>query len=396
MRWAGIDIGKERHVVAVRDQDETVLVPATPFAEDAAGYATVQRLLGAPDAVQVVCEATGHYWQNLFATLVAAGYAVTLLNPLQSRRYAEQDLPRAKTDAIDALMLARLGAERRPAPTRLPDAATEELRELVRLRDRWVQELGDRVRQLHRLVDLGFPEFRRTVHDLDSALATTLLGAYPTAAAFRTARPAAVAALCYDGTHTVGRARAAALCAAAAQSVGQHHGPAYQLQVETLCEDIARLRARLRQLDGNLTTTLEHHEVGRLLTTIDGIGTTTAARLVAELGDPAAFRSAAALASYIGAVPQVRHSGRHTPLRASLTPLGHARLRHALWMPVLTAVRRNPWLRAFYQGLRARGKAAKVALMAAMRKLIGAIYSVAKHRRPFVPRVAAPPIVATA
>ncbi len=46
-------------------------------------------------------------------------------------------------------------AKSRPAVTRLSDEATMELRELVRLRERWVQELGDHVRQLHRLVDLG-------------------------------------------------------------------------------------------------------------------------------------------------------------------------------------------------------------------------------------------------
>jgi transposase len=56
-------------------------------------------------------------------------------------------------------------------------------------------------------------------------------------------------------------------------------------------------------------------------------------------------------------------------------------------MPTLTAVKRNPWLRAFYEGLRARGKLPKVALLAAMRKLLTAIYSVAKHRRPFQPRL---------
>jgi len=125
--------------------------------------------------------------------------------------------------------------------------------------------------------------------------------------------------------------------------------------------------------------------VGRLLTTIDGIGPQTAAKLVAELGDPAAFRSAGALAAYVGVIPGLRHSGKQTWDRAGLTPIGHAKLRAALWMPTLVAVRCNPWLRAYYQRLRARGKLPKVALVAAMRKLLLAVYTVAKHRRPFIP-----------
>jgi hypothetical protein len=58
-------------------------------------------------------------------------------------------------------------------------------------------------------------------------------------------------------------------------------------------------------------------------------------------------------------------------------------------MPVLVAVRCNPWLRAYYEGLIARGKLRKVALIAAMRKLLHAVYSVATHRRPFVPHLLA-------
>ena len=52
-------------------------------------------------------------------------------------------------------------------------------------------------------------------------------------------------------------------------------------------------------------------------------------------------------------------------------------------MPTLGAVRRNPRPRAFSEGLRARGKPPKLALVAAMRKLLHAAYGVAKNRKPF-------------
>ena len=56
-------------------------------------------------------------------------------------------------------------------------------------------------------------------------------------------------------------------------------------------------------------------------------------------------------------------------------------------MTTLGAVGRNPWLRAFYQRPRANGKLPKVALIAGMRKLLMAVYSIAKNRQPFVPRL---------
>jgi transposase len=390
MRFVGVDVGKEKHVVAVIDESQAVLVGATVVSEDSAGYGKLEEILGTPENTVIAMEATGHYWQNLFAFLASKGFAIALLNPLRTRRFAEEDLVRAKTDAIDALTIARFAEEKRPPITRLSDQATTDLRELVRLRDRWAQQLGDHVRQLHRLVDLGFPEFTRHVKSLDSVLATVLLAQYPTAEAFKRARLGELANLRYDGRHAVGRALGKALIDTAKSSVGAHHSEVYQLQVSTLCEDITTLRKRLRHIDGDIERTLEAHEVGKLLTTIDGIGPHSAARIIAEVGDPASYRDAAALAAYVGVVPATNHSGKHRPLRAPISGIGNARLRRALWMPTLTAVKRNPWLRAFYEGLRARGKLPKVALIAAMRKLLAAVYSVAKSRTPFVPKLAAP------
>lgn len=388
MRFAGIDIASETHVVAIVTAEGELSLKATPFAEDALGYEKLLGLLGTPGEVLVAMEATGHYWKNLFATLAAAGHSVTLLNPLRTHRFAAEDLERTKTDAIDALGIARFAAQKRPAPTRLPDAATEELRELVRLRERLVQDFGDRVRQLHRLVDLGFPEFTRYVRGLDSALASTILHDYPTAAAFRGVSVKRLAALRYDQRHYVGLDLARTLIDAAKHSVGQHHSAAYRVQVRYACQDLDLLRRRLRELDHDIEAKLREHEVGRLLTTIDGIGPHTAARVIAEVGNPAQFKSAAALAVYVGAIPGLKQSGKRTTTRAGMTTIGNARLRAALWMPTLTAVRFNPWLRNHYQKLRARGKLPKVALVACMHKLLLAIYSVAKHRKPFVATVA--------
>jgi transposase len=144
----GIDIAAETHVLAVVDEAGTVLIKSTPFAEDAGGYTRLLERLGAPAVLLVIMEATCHYWKNPFATQAAHGAAVVLINPLRTDRFAEEDLGRTKTDGIDAVGLARFGAQKRPPATRLPATETDELRELVRLRDRLVQDFGNRVRQL--------------------------------------------------------------------------------------------------------------------------------------------------------------------------------------------------------------------------------------------------------
>lgn len=385
--FAGIDVAAERHVLARLDDAGQPVGKPLAFTEDRDGYEALLKALGTPPAL-VVLEATGHYWKNLFAVLTAAGHEVALLNPLVARRFQDASLERTKTDSIDAAGLARLGFEKRPAPTRLHDAVAEALRELVRHRDRIRQDFDDRVRQLHRLVDLGFPEFTRYVRSLDSMLATCLLAEYPTAQAFARTKPALIAKLRYDGRHRVGPELAAQLVEAAKRSIGQHHGPVYKLQAQHICQDLDLWRRRLAEIEHEIESLLDQHEVGKLLTTIDGIGPQSAARVIAAVGDPARFHSAAAFAAYVGVVPGLRQSGKRTGARAGITAIGNARLRMALWMPVLGAVRRNPWLKAFYERLRAAGKPAKLALVAAMRKLLHAVYSVAKSRKPFEPKLA--------
>lgn len=386
MRFIGIDIGAETHVVAVVDENGKVIVKATSFSEDAEGYAKLRKILGSPGDALCALEATGHYWQNLFAFLAADGFPVALLNPLRTHHFAAEDLRRAKTDAIDALGIARFAQQKRPAVTALPDEATLELRELVRLRDRMTQDLGDRVRQLHRTLDLTFPEFPRLVRDLSAYKATALLLRFPTATAFREASPDEIAAIKYDGRHGIGLELATALFETAGRSVGRHEGPSYRLQTRYACEDISTLRERLKNLDKDVRQSLGQHRVGQLLTTIDGVGPNTAARVIAEV-NLLAFRDASALAAYVGVVPSVNQSGKRIPLRGSLHSVGHARLRAKLWMPTLRAIRNNVWLKHFYEGLVARGKPKKLALVAAMRKLLSAMLSVARSGKPFEPRL---------
>jgi len=126
--------------------------------------------------------------------------------------------------------------------------------------------------------------------------------------------------------------------------------------------------------------------------TIEGVGPLTAACLIAELGDPARFDSPGAIASYVGVIPRIRQSGKKRFTRGPAIPVGNARLRKALWRVVLQLIRRNAWMRQYYERLRAAGKPGKVAVIAAMRKLLVAVWSVATHRKPFVPTFLAPKV----
>lgn len=384
MRWAGIDVGKGRHVVAILDEQGRLPKAPFTFAEDDRGFAALTSRLGLPDGLTIAMEATGHYWRNLALWLKDQGYQVRLYNPSQTARFAEAQLRRAKTDSLDAVGIARC-AMSIPARHELDeDLELSKLQELSRWRARQCQDLGDRVRQLHRQVDLVFPEFTRVIKDLSTLRATTVLTRWPTAARLALAASAEVAAVVYDRGRRIGPALASRLTEAAKVSIAQHSGAPYDLIVPQLCEDIRRSQRRLAELDAQLKVAVQGHKAGRLLLSIPGIGFITASAILAEVGDPSRYRSADALAADVGVVPGVWQSGRSQSTHRAIDPRGKARLRHALWMPTLSAVRHSPWLKNFYERLRANGKRPKVALVASMRKLLHAIFAVARRGTPFV------------
>jgi len=103
------------------------------------------------------------------------------------------------------------------------------------------------------------------------------------------------------------------------------------------------------------------------LTAVRGIGPTTAALLLAELPELGTLNKAEA-AALAGLAPRNHDSGTFRGQRHIAG--GRPAVRTGLWMPTLVATQHNPILKAFYQRLRAKGKPAKVALVATARKLL--------------------------
>jgi transposase len=120
-----------------------------------------------------------------------------------------------------------------------------------------------------------------------------------------------------------------------------------------------------------------------LVLSICGIGKTTAALLLAELGDIRRFANVRELVAYVGLSPHPTRSGTSVHGPSPLSKRGHASVRKALYFPAISAARHNPAIKALYQRLLARGKPKMVALAAAMRKLVHQIYGVLRSNQPF-------------
>ena len=134
--FVGIDVSKARLDVAVRPSGEAQSVP-----QSETGLATLITKLSALRPTAIVLEATGGLEVPLVSALVAAGLPVQVLNPRQVREFARATGRLAKTDALDAQVLAQFAEVLRPAPRVLPDEATHALSALLTRRRQLVEML---------------------------------------------------------------------------------------------------------------------------------------------------------------------------------------------------------------------------------------------------------------
>ena len=126
-----------------------------------------------------------------------------------------------------------------------------------------------------------------------------------------------------------------------------------------------------------------------LLESIPGIGPATSAMILAEFGDVERFGDARHMASFCGLTPRHRQSGSSVRGKSRLSKTGSSRIRKALYMPALSAIRYNPVIAAFRARLLANGKPRMVIVAAIMRKLVHIIFGVLNGGRPFDPAIAA-------
>lgn len=308
--FIGIDVSSRTLEVASSLESKTWQV-----ANDATGIAQLEEQLRAVKPAMVVLEATGGYEFEAACALQAAGLLVAVVNPRAARDFARSMGALAKTDALDARMLAAFAQVLYQHPQR----------------ERFVKPLASQ--QLQRLQALVLRR-RQIVQMLASERQRLRI-------AHLAARPS----------------------------------------IERV---IAFLKAELDDSDGEVARHVQQHhgELAAALSSVPGVGPASVAVLVAELPELGQL-DRRRISALVGVAPMNRDSGQ---MRGQRTIWGgRADVRRTLYMAALVATRHNPVLRVFYERLLAAGKPKKVAIVAAMRKLLGMLNAMAKRRSPWNP-----------
>lgn len=301
--YIGMDVSKATLDICTSN-GETWQVPNTDRAIDELRA----RIAGLQPAL-IVLEATGGYELRAAGALASGGLPVAVVNPRQVRNFARSLNQLAKTDRIDARILAAFALTIRPEPRPLPDADTRELDALITR--------------------------RRQLVEMITAESTRL----------------------------------------------EMAAPITRKQIKA---HIAWLRRQLAQVNGDIDGMVRRSPIWRakddLLQSVPGIGNATARTLLALLPELGSL-SDKQISALVGLAPFNRDSG---VLRGRRTVWGgRVRVRTALYMAALVAMRYNPVLKAFYDRLRGAGKPAKVALVAVMHKLLIIINAMVRDGQPW-------------
>jgi transposase len=174
--FVGIDVSKARLDVAVRPSGARWQVE-----NNETGIAGLQQKLAELQPGLIVLEATGGYETAVVAVLASSGLPVAVINPRQARDFAKSLGRLAKTDKIDALVLAHFAEAIRPEPRALPDEQTLQLQAWVVRRRQLIEMLvmeKNRLSQTHKQLRPGVQEhidwLEKQLNDVDGQLRTSL------------------------------------------------------------------------------------------------------------------------------------------------------------------------------------------------------------------------------
>jgi hypothetical protein len=386
--FIGDDWAEDHHDVEVMSEAGKVLARRR-LPEGVAGMARLHELAGQhldddADGAQVVVgiETDHGPW---VAALVAAGYTVCAVNPLQASRYRERHgVSGAKSDTGDAHMLAdmvRTDSHQLRAVAG-DSAEADGIRVLARTHKTLIWERARQVQRLRYQLREYFPAALQAFDDLDAPDALELLGRAPDPArAARLTRAQVSAALKRARRHDITAKATAIMAALRSEQLGQPPAltAAYAVTARSLIAVITVLNEQVKALQGQVEENFGRHPDAEVYRSQPGLGPILGARVLGEFGDdPDRYASSKARKNYAATSPITRASGKKKVVAARF--IRNDRLTDALMAQAFAALNASPGARALYDAERASGTEHNAALRKLANRLTGILHGCLKTR----------------
>jgi transposase len=393
--FVGDDWAQDHHDVEVMDASGHRLAKAR-LPEGMAGMGRLHAMIGqalgddieAEDAavrVKIGIETDRGPWVQ---ALLAAGYTVYAVNPLQAARYRERlVVSGAKSDAADAHMLADMvrtdSHQLRPMAGDSVDA--EAVKVVTRMHKTLIWERTRAVQRLRHALREYFPAALEAFEDLDAVDTLELLARAPDpAGAARLSISQITAALKRARRRDVEAKATAIQAVLRAEHLGQPAvvTAAYAVSVRALVAVLGTLNEQVKALQGQVEASFGRHPDAEIILSQPGLGAVLGARVLAEFGDDhARYATAKARKNYAATSPITRASGKKKTVMARY--VHNDRLVDALMSQAFTSLRASPGARAYYDHQRARGATYRAALRQLANRLVGILHGCLKTGTPY-------------
>jgi len=381
MFYLGIDIALNTHRLVMLDDNGERVSNGISFQNNTADFEKVlsklKELSINPNNSICGLEATGNNWENLYCFLTSNNFKTILLNPHQTNKFREALRKKAKTDDIDAFVIAGLLRSNEFASSYVPEDKIQTLRELTKLRYEFIKDHKNYQRQVLALLTIIFPEYKQTALKNPFAIASiAIFKAFPTAKHLSITKPKhiekIVRSIKGNNFNVKEIENLISIAKTSVYSGRCQESRALTLnilltQVESFSNSIQQLDEQINQIFSPSSN--DNTFPGSNLLTIPGVGPKTLAAILSCVGESGqAFSTGVKLIGHIGFFPQIYESGE-TKRANRMSNKGPAYLRHALYMASVACIKHNLQLRRLYHTKVSQGKKPKQALICVAKKL---------------------------
>lgn len=389
MIFIGIDVAKDKHDCFIVNSTGEVLFDVFTISNSRDGFndllSKIKSVATDLKKTKVGLEATGHYSYNLLGFLLDNNLPTYVINPLHTNLYRKSlSLRKTKTDKVDARTIASMlmsCIDLKPYTRTLYH--NEELKSLTRYRFDKVSERARLKTSVSRLVNILFPELEKLVPTLHMKSVYALLSEFPSAHHVAEAHLTRLTNLLYTASkHRYKRDTAIRFRDAARNSIGSYM-PAKSLELKHTIKLIAELTAEINEIEAEIKKIVDNLDT--TLLTIPGMGYSSAAVILAEIGDFSNFKTPDKILAFAGMSPSTYQSGQLTNCYAHMEKRGSKYLRYALYNATKHICIWDNTFKTYLAKKRSEGKHYNVALSHAAKKLVRLIFALEKSHKPYNP-----------
>ncbi len=382
MFHVGIDISKFKHdcFIATNAGDK---IGSFTFTNDHDGFQTLKselESLGKQNQIKIGFESTGHYGINLKSFLSKLGYTYLEFNPQLTNKFSKAtSLRKAKTDKIDAKLIASMLGHFDYKSLHTSFYHENDLKELVRLRDKYLESRSKELVNLTNALDKVFPEFKPFFNNTFGKTPMYILKRYKTKEKIANLNNSHYETLRKMSMGKFNYPKFSKLRHLAKTSVGVS-SEVYEIMIPMIIDNYYHFNNLIEQLDQQITTL--YNKTRSLIHTIPGIGIITAASIYAEIGNINRFNNAGQLTAYAGLDVSVNQSGLKEH-RGKIVRRGSPLLRKKLFNYSFISLRFIPQFHDYYHKKKSLGKHHKVVLIHLCRKILRMIFHIESNKIPF-------------